>query len=306
MEEPKTDEQLKAEYHLMKNNLSLAMRENGVFKEENIACRADIEQLKKEIGGLKTDLAVLNQKYENDMTLMNQKYVALESQYKILEEQSNAKIQELTDLNTATLDKLAGETVRFNQELKKQKDAFTAERQALESAFAQKSKEYETRLNTVTKNLAEKETELASLNNSLIKANGLIKGLQMTVADDQTKMESMQKKMDERQATIGTMQKKMDERQTTIGTMQKTIDERQAMIGTMQKTIDERQATIGTMQKIMDERQAMIGTMQKIMDERQTTIGTMQKMIDECKASVKNPNAEAPSVPEPVQPAPKQ
>ncbi|MFH2064893.1 MAG: hypothetical protein ABIK15_06835 [Pseudomonadota bacterium] len=200
---PKTNEQIRAEYHLMKNNLSLAMRENEVVKGENRICRTEIRQLKREAKGLRADIVTLNQNYEQDMARMQEQYGTLEIQSKMLEEQSHAKIQELTGLNTQVRNQLTAETAAFNQALNKQKAEFREEREALKAGFSEKTKEYENRLNTLTKELSEKEAELESLNTALAQAGSQIEGLKNTIAEAQIKMESLQKIIDEYRALIG-------------------------------------------------------------------------------------------------------
>ena len=196
MDLSRTEEQLKAEYHLMKNNLNLAMRENEVVKGENRICKSEIRQLKKDAAGLRSDIVKLNRNYEQDMTRMHEQYGALEIQYKTLEEKSNAKIQELTDLNTNTLQRLSRETVQFNLALNRQKAEFRAEREALKADFSRKTKEYEGGLNDMAKRLAEKETENDSLNSALAQAAIEIEKLKSVIADGQTKIGNMQKTTD--------------------------------------------------------------------------------------------------------------
>lgn len=200
---PRTDEQIRAEYHLMKNNLSLAMRENEVVKGENRICRTEIRQLKKEAKGLRADIVTLNRNYEQDMVRMQEQYGTLEIQYKMLEEQSQAKIQELTGLNTQVRKQLTVETAAFNQALNKQKAEFREERQALKAEFSEKAKGYEDRLNALTTELSEKETELESLNTALTLAGSRIESLKNDAAEAQAKMESMQKIIDEYRSLVG-------------------------------------------------------------------------------------------------------
>ncbi|RJP81248.1 MAG: hypothetical protein C4522_05835 [Desulfobacteraceae bacterium] len=213
---PKTNEQIRAEYHLMKNNLSLAMRENEVVKGENRICRTEIRQLKKEAKGLRADIVTLNQNYEQDMARMQEQYGTLEIQYKMLEEQSHAKIQELTGLNTQIRNQLAEETAAFNLALNKQKAEFREEREALKAGFSEKTKEYENRLNALTKELSEKEAELESLNTALTQAGSQIEGLKNTIAEAQIKMESMQKIIDEYRALVGNSSDKSEPAPETV------------------------------------------------------------------------------------------
>lgn len=174
MDEPKTDEQMRAEYHLMRNNLNLAVRENEVVKEENRICHAEIRQLKKEIRGLHAERRQLNQRYEQDMTRMQEQYRTLETQNRILDEQRTTRIQELTDANTRLSDKLATERGQFNQALKKQKADFREERETLKTVFSRQKKDYEGRLKLVEKELAEKEAENEALNTGLTQAENRI------------------------------------------------------------------------------------------------------------------------------------
>lgn len=187
MDEPGTDEQMRAEYHLMRNNLNLAIRENEVVKEENRICRSEIRQFKKEIRGLQTEQQRLNQLYEKDMARMQE-------EYRILEDQSTARIQELTETSAKLSDRLANEREQFNAALKIQKADFRKERTALKKDFSRQLQEQEDRLKQVETERDEKEADNASLNTSLSQAGNQIDNLTKTLAACQERVSDLERK----------------------------------------------------------------------------------------------------------------
>ncbi len=251
-DEERCEEQIQAEYRLMKNNLSLAMRENEVVKGENVLCRTETGQLKKSIEDLQGDLGALNQKYDQDMAMMTGKLESLQTQYTDLEEQGKVKIQELTDINLETENKLALETARFDQTLKTQQETFTAERQAMESDFAGQKQQYENRLAVLSNDLQEKQTALVSLKTDYANAMTQIEKMQQTIADSQTMMETMRKTIADNQTMMETMRKTIDGCNETLASMRKTIDENQGTIAAKQKTIEKYKTTISSLLNAVD------------------------------------------------------
>lgn len=193
-DEPKTDEQMRAEYHLMRNNLNLAIRENEVVKGENRICQAEIRQLKKEVRGLDAELKLLNEHYEQDMARMQEQYRTLETQNRILDEQSTARIQELMDANAKALAKLAKERDLFNQALKKQKADFREEREALKTDFFRQIKEYEDRLKLAETELKEREADNELLNAAMLQAENRIDILTKALAECQEQTSGLESK----------------------------------------------------------------------------------------------------------------
>lgn len=277
------DEKFQAEYRLMKNNLNLAMRENEVVKGEN-------GQLKDNVSALQTDLASLHQKYDQDMASMTGKLESLQVRFQDLETQSNAKIQELTDLHLAVENKLAQETTRFEETLKTQQEKSNSERQAMESDFAAQKADYENRLALLSKDLNEKQTALTALKKDHTKAKSKIETMQKTIADNQKMMGTMQKSIDDYNATLATMRKSLDENQTALAAKQKTIDENQAALAAKQKSIDEYKATVAALQQTIQ--------------SNRTAMAAMQQTIDDQRAMPENQAPQASPVPAATQQTP--
>lgn len=150
------DEKLKAENRLMKNNLDLALRENKVFKEENLQHKAETQRLKKEIESLHNDIGVLNRKYDMDMAAMTEQYDTLSDQYDLLKESTGREIQELTDSNRTLEKRMKNEISRLKAIIADQKTDFEKSRLVLE-------KEFSTRLSSIEASLIEKETMISSM-----------------------------------------------------------------------------------------------------------------------------------------------
>ena len=150
------DETLRAENRLMKNNLDLALRENRVFKEENQQHKAETGRLRKEIRRLHDDIDSLNRKYDTDMAGMTEQYNDISDRYSVLEESTDKKIRELTDLNRNLDKKMKGEISRLNTRIADQKAASEKSRLALEKDFTD-------RVSSMDASLAEKEATISSM-----------------------------------------------------------------------------------------------------------------------------------------------
>ena len=180
-------EQLKAETRLMKNNLTLAQRENEILKAENRQYRKETVRLTGEIGRLNSDIDALNRKYDRDMAQMTEQYNRICEEYAFLEKSSGEKIQELTDLNLALDKRMKDEISRLNGAMAEQKASSEKARIALEQDFAGKKKKYLAQLSSLKETLNEKQAAMDSMKAMYDTALRQIENLQKQIDTDKAK-----------------------------------------------------------------------------------------------------------------------
>lgn len=177
------NEQIKAENRIMKQNLTLVIRENRVLKDENIQYKDETGRLKTRVKLLDSEMGSLKKKYDQDIALLNEKYDNLNKKNMILEQESSSKIQELVAVNKAMEEKMGGEIKTLNENIRKQEEKFNKDRAAIETAFSTRELEYQKQLaqlkqeiltaniemESLKSKLAESKAELETANNGLAK-----------------------------------------------------------------------------------------------------------------------------------------
>jgi len=161
------DEKIQAENRILKKNLTLALRENSVIKDENIGIKDENTHLKSRIKLLESEIESLNKKHAEETNLLNRKYDNLSRKNEILEKESSTKIQQLTQINKSLEEKLSSEITRLTDESRKQEERFNRERLDMETVFAGKEMEYRKEIAALKNGLLAAKTELESMRAAL-------------------------------------------------------------------------------------------------------------------------------------------
>ena len=119
----------------------------------------DLESQVKQLG---LELATLNDKYAKDMASGAEQINKLQETIQRIENESSARIQELTSRNTALKAKMAREVQDLKDQMAKQNDAHIQERKKIMQANAQREFDLTARLDTLKKALEAKDLEIAS------------------------------------------------------------------------------------------------------------------------------------------------
>lgn len=194
-DERNLNEQIKAENRIMKQNLTLVIRENRVLKDENIQYKDETGRLKTRIKLLESEMGSLKKKYDHDAALLNEKYDNLNKKNMILEQESSSKIQELIAVNKSMEENLGGEIKTLNENIRKQEEKFNKDRAAIETDFSTRELEYQKQLallkqeiltanvemESLKSRLAESKADLASANDGLAKKEEMNQDLKKQV-----------------------------------------------------------------------------------------------------------------------------
>lgn len=200
------NEQLKGENRIMKKNLTLAVRENSVLKEENIQYKNDNSRLKTRVKLLESEMESLKKKYDQDVALLNEKYETLNKKNIILQQESSSKIEELTSINKVMEEKMTKDITKLNENIRSQEETFNKERAAVELAFSAKEQEYQKQQAQLNKDLlaanmeiesfksklSEYESNLSSARAELLKKDEINRELRKKI-DSQTKVKEVKK-----------------------------------------------------------------------------------------------------------------
>jgi chromosome segregation ATPase len=226
-------DQLKAENRLMKKNSELALRENEVLKTENAQYKLELDQLNETVQQLSEDLATLKVKYDEDMARANDAYENLCDHFTALEQESDGKIQELTESNTALEKRFSDEVSRLNGILEDQKTAVQSERDLMKSGFESKLKELEEQVSLSKRESAEKDKAIESLEKNNKEAKSRISALEKTVKDQDENLKQSETNYKDMVVSNQRLQKDIDAKQAVI-------DELNAKIKAMQDSTEQK------------------------------------------------------------------
>lgn len=200
-------DQIKAENRIMKQNLTLVIRENRVLKDENIQYKDETGRLKTRVKLLDSEMGSLKKKYDQDVALLNEKYDNLNKKNMILEQVSSSKIQELSAVNKAMEEKMGGEIKTLNENIRKQEENFNRERAAIETAFSSKELEYQKQLAQLKQEILSANVEMESLKSKLAESKASLE----SANDGLLKMEEMNKDLRKQvEALTAKIEKKND------------------------------------------------------------------------------------------------
>ena len=131
------NKQLTSENRVLRNQITLLQRENGVFKYENIQYKRNLEKKIAEAEKLESEIGFIKVKSEKDISLWKEKYKNISKKNKILEKESSEKIRELTELNQQLEHKLSEEIKELTGSLRKKDEEFGVERENLKKVSAE-------------------------------------------------------------------------------------------------------------------------------------------------------------------------
>ena len=209
-------EQIKAEKHVMKQNMTLALRENSVLKEENIQYKSETGKLKARVKLLESEIQSLNKKYEQDIALLDERYENLNKQNQILSQESSTKIRELSDINKEIEERMTKEITRLSENIRNQEEKFNNERAAAETSLSVKEQEYQKQLAQMKKDILSGVMEIESLKSKLTESEADLKSVKTALIKQQELNRELKSKIDSITGSAGGKQE--DSRKKDTGT----------------------------------------------------------------------------------------
>ncbi len=209
-------EQIKAEKRVMKQNMTLAVRENSVLKEENIQYKSETGKLKAKVKLLESEILSLNKKHEQDIALLDEKFENLNKQNQILSQESSTKIRELSDINKEIEERMTKEITRLSENIRNQEEKFNNERAATETAFSTKEQEYQKQLAQFKKDILSGVMEIESFKTKLTESESDLKSAKAALIKQQELNRELKNKIDSITGSSGVKQE--DSRKKDTGT----------------------------------------------------------------------------------------
>jgi chromosome segregation ATPase len=151
-----------SENSTMKKRLPLVERENDVLKKENLQHRMKVLELESQIKQMGLEFSSLNDKYDKDMAAGAEQINKLQETIQRMEQESSARIGELTSKNTALNAKMVREVQDLKDQMAKQNDAHIQERKRIMQENAQREFDLTARLDKLKKALETKDLEISS------------------------------------------------------------------------------------------------------------------------------------------------
>lgn len=125
-----------AENSQMKKRLTLIERENDVLEQENLQYKARVQKLAATVEKLNADLTALNEKYERDIALSEDRIQSLQEKFDRLEFESAQTIATLNSAYEALQEKRNRELKSLNEKIALQQTGFNQERDELKQQYA--------------------------------------------------------------------------------------------------------------------------------------------------------------------------
>jgi chromosome segregation ATPase len=151
-----------AENSTMKKRLPLVERENDVLKKENLQHRMKVLELESQIKQMGLELSSLNDKYDKDMAAGAEQINKLQETIQRMEQESSARIGELTSKNSALQARMDREVQDLKDQMAKQNDAHIQERKRIMQENARREFDLTARLDNLKKVLEAKDLEISS------------------------------------------------------------------------------------------------------------------------------------------------
>jgi chromosome segregation ATPase len=157
------DNRFLAENSMMKKRLPLLERESEVLKKENRQHRATIQKLDEEKNQLSEELISLNELYTKEKTASGEEIDNLHDTIEKIEKENSESIGALVAHNKNLEAKRAEEVAALGEQIERQKEAFTQERDRIIQDNAKRELDLSTQLAVLQKTLDPKEMEIPSL-----------------------------------------------------------------------------------------------------------------------------------------------
>ncbi|RJP39898.1 MAG: hypothetical protein C4548_10975 [Desulfobacteraceae bacterium] len=135
-------DQIEAENRLMRNNLSLAMRENEVLKEENLRYKSEVTQLSDCLARLTSEIADMDRRHQEGMDEIKVLFDLLVIQQSEREMDYCWTIDELRSANAALSAETAAKMEEITAALKRGDEASRNAVAALKATFDEKLEKY--------------------------------------------------------------------------------------------------------------------------------------------------------------------
>ena len=246
--------QILAENSTMKKRLPLIERENDVLKKENLQHRMKILDLESQIKELDQERDSLNDKYAKDMAANAEQVNKLQETNQKLEQESNARIQELTSRNVDLKARMASEVQDLKEQMARQNDAHIQERKVIMQENAKREFDLSARLDNLKKTLEAKDLEIASRKMALDEITAKL-GETTALAD------SMKKARDAAATELGSVK-------TANAELTKKLDELEKLAESLKDARDTAAAELGSVKAANAELSQKVAALSKQLTTR--------------------------------------
>lgn len=187
-------DQIEAANRLMRNNLSLAMRENEVLKEENLRYKTEVTQLSDCVARLTSEIADKDQRHQERMDEIKILFDQLVLQQSEREMDYCWTVDELRSANAALSDETATKLEEMAAALKRGDDASRDAIAALKAAFDGKLEKYIREAATLGRLLTETQDRLKDLEERMVVASAAGQETRAQMEDIRQAMEDIRRK----------------------------------------------------------------------------------------------------------------
>jgi TolA-binding protein len=190
-------DQIEAENRLMRNNLSLAMRENEVLKEENLRYKSEVTQLSDCVARLTSEIADMDQRHQERMDEIKILFDQLALQQSEREMDYCWTVDELRSANAALNAETAAKLEEMAAALKRGNDASRDAIAALKAAFDEKFEKYIREAATLGRLLTETQDRLRDLEERVEVASAADLETRAQMEDIRQAMEDIRRKTED-------------------------------------------------------------------------------------------------------------
>jgi chromosome segregation ATPase len=156
-------DQIEAENRLMRNNLSLAVRENEVLKEENLRYKSEVTQLSDCVARLTADIEAKDSLHQDRMAEIMILFDQLRLQQSEMEMDYCLTVDELRSSNAAIGKETSAKLEELTAALKRRDEASRDAVAAVKAEFDEKLEKYAREVSAIERLLTETQAALKDL-----------------------------------------------------------------------------------------------------------------------------------------------
>ncbi len=195
-------DQIEAENRLMRNNLSLAMRENEVLKEENLRYKSEVTQLIACVSRLTAEIEAMEGRHQDRLAEIKALFDQLRLRQAEMEMDYCWTIDELRSANIALGRETAVKLEEITAALKGRDETFKDTIAAVKTDFNGKLEKYARETSDIGRLLAETQATLKKLGERMEnvstggqESRAQMEDIQQSIADIRRKMDDLERAM---------------------------------------------------------------------------------------------------------------
>jgi len=200
---------LESENHVLRRQLILIERRNGILEEENIQKKKIVRDYEAKLDNVTQELKAEKERFDREMSLLEKKYGNLKKKNEILEKQSSEKITELTELNRKLELDMTEKINKLNQDIRAMESSYSDQIEKLRKQSSETEYNLSLKIEELKKNIIEKDSVILNLESGMKKIREELAHSEADRTQKDTALKNSAAKVDEMSARIKELEEKI-------------------------------------------------------------------------------------------------